>query len=257
MKILITGAANGIGLLTALTLANRYHIVYLSVHTKKEELRIKQLVKNMHYSNIEVLQADITNEDDCNRLLKLPFDCLINNAAYGLGGSVLSTDIDKMRALYEVNVFSSFSLLQKAYKKLKQNNEGRIIIMSSLTALFPVPFLSVYSSSKASISSLVKSIQNETKLLEDNIKFILIEPGMYHTGFNQYMLSHILDDKVFSDISQSIYKVESSLFLLFEKYNLTSIVIKIIKSVEFEQPKSVYRAPLFQTLACKLYNSLK
>lgn len=257
MKVLITGAGSGIGLLTALTLAQRHHLVYLTTHTEEEAKRIKKLVKHMHYDNVEVMKADITSEEDCNRILNLNFNCLINNAAFGTGGSVLDADIEKMRSLYETNLFSSFSLLQKAYKKFQEKEEGRIIVMSSLTALFPVPFLGVYSSSKAAISSLVTSLQNENKLLQNNIDFVLIEPGMYHTGFNQYMMSHILDDQIFEQMDQSIYNVEDKLFRFFEKHKLTSIVTKIIKAVEEEEPKAVYRAPFLHSCFCKVYNTFK
>lgn len=257
MKVLITGAASGIGLLTALTLAKRYHLVYLTTHTEEEREHVNKLVEDLHYSNVEVLKADITDPKDCDKLLELNFDCLINNAAFTTGGSVLDTNIDTMRKVYEVNLFSSFSLLQKAYKKFEKNKKGRIIIMSSLTALAPIPFLGVYSSSKASISSLVFSLQKENMLLANNIDVVLVEPGMFHTGFNQYMLSHILDDQVFKDINENIYRIESALFRIIEKNKLTSIVVKIIKAVEEEKPKRVYRAPLSHFLFCKLYNVFK
>ena len=129
--------------------------------------------------------------------------------------------------------------------------------MSSLTALVPVPFLGVYSSSKAAISSLTSSLRKENMLLNNNIDIILIEPGMFHTGFNQYMLSHILDDQVFKEVNEEIYQVEGALFRLIEKNKLTSIVVKIIKAVEEENPKIVYRTPLSHSLFCRIYSAFK
>ncbi len=257
MKVLITGAGSGIGLLTALVLAERHHYVYLATHTQKEADKVKKLIHAMHYDNADVIKADITISKDCDFLMKIPFDCLINNAAQTIGGSVLNADIEQMRRVYEVNLFSSFSLVQKAYQKFKENHRGRIVIMSSLTALAPVPFLGIYSSSKAAISSLVTTLRNENKFLDDNISFTLIEPGMYHTGFNQYMISYILDDQVFKNNNYDIYKLESAFFQIFEKRKLTSIVSKIVKAVEDKNPKKVYRAPFLQSLFCKLYNIIK
>lgn len=254
MKVLITGASGGIGLLTAITLANRHHLVYLTVHKEEEKERIRRLVDQLKFSNIEVLCIDITSKEDRNKLLNLNFDCLINNAASAMGGSVLGSNFEKVRDLYEVNVFSSFELIQKVYKKFRKNKRGRIIVLSSLAAYFPVPFLGVYSSSKASIRSLVTSLQIEEKLLDNSISFILIEPGLYHTGFNQYMLSYIPDDKVFTNLREQIYKIEDALVTILEKKNLTSIVTKIILAVEEENPKSVYRAPFLQALFCKIYS---
>lgn len=52
MKVLITGASGGIGLLTAITLANRHHLVYLTVHKEEEKERIKKLIERLKFSNI-------------------------------------------------------------------------------------------------------------------------------------------------------------------------------------------------------------
>lgn len=254
MKVLITGAGSGIGLLTALTLAERHHFVYLTTHTKEEAKRIQRLVEDLNYSNIEVLKADITSKEDHKKLLQLNYDCFISNAAFTTGGSVLDANIENMRQVYEVNLFSSLSFLQKTYQKFEKTKKGRIIVISSLVALAPIPFLGIYSSSKAALSSLTTSLRNESILLDNSIKFVLIEPGMYHTGFNQYMLSHILDDQIFSDLDEDIYKIESTLFQILEKSNLTSIVTKIVKAVEDCEPKRVYRAPMLHALLCRTYN---
>lgn len=254
MKVLITGAGSGIGLLTALTLAEHHHFVYLTTHTKEEAKKIRSLVEDLNYSNVEVLKADVTSKEDHKKLLQLNYDCLINNAAFTTGGSVLDANIENMRQVYEVNLFSSLSLLQKTYQKFVKTKKGKIIIISSLAALAPIPFLGIYSSSKAALSSLATSLRSESILLDNSIDFVLVEPGLYHTGFNQYMLSHVLDDQVFTDFDEDIYKIETAFFQILEKNNLTSIVTKIVKAVEDDKPKRVYRAPILHTLLCRIYS---
>ena len=66
--------------------------------------------------------------------------------------------------------------------------KGKIFITSSLIGMFPLPFLGVYSSSKAAISQLVKTLQQEERVFRHNISFCLIEPWAYSTGFNQTMI---------------------------------------------------------------------
>ena len=139
MKILITGATSGIGYLTALTLSERNHEVYLTCHTEKEVKNVKDKVKD--FKNINVMKLDITKEEDRLKVLNLDIDCLINNAAIGVGGSIIEADIQKVRENYEVNVFSTFRLIQLVLRQMVEKDKGRIINMSSLAGIFSFPFM--------------------------------------------------------------------------------------------------------------------
>ena len=256
MKILITGAASGIGYLTALTLAERKHEVYLTCHTEKQAQNVQEKVKD--YSNIRVMKIDITDEDDRKKVLDLNIDVLYNNAAIGQGGSIIETDIDKVKENFEVNVFSSFRLLQLVIKQMIDKDKGRIIMMSSLAGIFPMPFMGIYSATKASITSITKALQKELFFLGTNVKAVLIEPGLYHTGFNNLFLDNKYDDgKYFEDIKKELYNVEHFLLKVTEKKELDSIVIQIVRGVEDEKPKSVYRAPFIQSKLAKIYSIFK
>lgn len=125
----------------------------------------------------------------------------------------------------------------------------------------PLKFLGVYSATKASIIHLTTTLKEELKLLNKNIKVVLIEPGMYHTGFNQVMLENKYDwmsqKSYFKDELDLIRKKENFFFNLFEKKNLNSIVSKIEKTVVIDNPKFIYRAPLLQVIGAKLYQLFK
>lgn len=253
MKILITGAAGGIGYLTALTLAQRGHIVYLTCHTLEQEKQVKEKVKD--YKNIKVMKIDITDEDDRKKVLDLNIDCLFNNAAVEQGGSIIEADIDKVRDNFEVNVFSSFKLLQLVLKQMIDKDSGRIIVMSSIASVTPLPFMGIYSATKASISAITKSLQKELFFTGTNAKVILVEPGLYHTGFNQVFLDNKYDDgKYFKDIKEELYNVEHFLIRMGEKNNLDSIVVQIVRAIEDDNPKSVYRAPVIYSFFGRLYS---
>lgn len=256
MKILITGARSGIGYLTALTLAKRGHFVYLSCHTKKQEQNLKEKLKNT--KNIKIMKVDITKEEDRKKVLDLNIDCLFNNAAIAQGGSIIEADINKVKENFEVNVFSSFELLKDVLKQMIDKDKGRIIVMSSIAANMPLPFMGIYSATKAAISNLTKSLQKELFFTGTNAKVVLVEPGLYHTGFNQVFLDNKYDDgKYYSDIKDELHNVEHFLVRLGEKKELDSIVIQIVRAIEDEIPKKVYRAPLSYSITSRLYNILK
>lgn len=253
MKVLITGATSGIGYLSSLTLANLGHSVYLTCHKENEVSIIKEKVKN--YDNIKVLKIDITSSNDRKKVLDLNVDRLICNAAVCQGGSIIEANLDKFRDNYEVNVLSNFTLIQEVLQQMIKKNNGRIIVISSIAANVSMPFIGIYSSTKASISNLTKSLQKELSLIKTSVKVVLVEPGLYHTGFNQVFLDNKYNNgPYFKKIKYKLYNIEHALFNIIEKKNLDSIVIKIVKSVITKYPKRLYRAPFFQTKIIKFYS---
>ena len=256
MKILITGATSGIAYLTALTLAQRGHEIYLTCHNLNQVEIVKEKIKS--FKNIHVMKIDITDEKDRKKILDLNIDCLFNNAAIALGGSIIEANMDEVRTNFEVNVFSSFSLLKEVLKQMIDKNSGKIIVMSSLASHFPIPFGGIYSATKASITTIVTSLQKELFLMGTDVKVVLIEPGLYHTGFNQVFLDNKYNNgKYFKDIKNELYNVEHFLFKVGEKKNLDSVVIKIVRAIEDKRPKKVYRVPFFQSGLVKLYSIFK
>ncbi len=251
MKILITGAASGIAYLAALTLAERGHFVYLTCHNEKEVLKVKEKV-NM-YKNIEVLKIDITKEQDRKKVVDLNIDVLLSNAAIGNSGSILESNIEDVRKIFETNLFSSLKLIQDVLKQMIEKDNGKIIVMSSLAAEISIPFLGVYSATKASISSIIKSLRLELNTLDTKVDVAIIEPGLYHTGFNNYLIDSKYDEgKYFKKISDTLYNLEHSFLYLFEKKNLDSIVVQIVRAIEDEDMKKVYKAPFMQSFFVKL-----
>lgn len=81
---------------------------------------------------------------------------------------------------------------------------------------------------------------------------------MYHTGFNQVFLENKYNDgKYFNSCKNKIYKYEHLFFKLGEKKKLDSIVNKIVKAIESNNPKKVYRTPLSQAIGAKIFNAFK
>ncbi len=257
-KILVTGARSGIINSVIDSIIDKYYI-YLTV---ENETQLKMVNKKYtNYNNIECMKLDITDKKDREKISLLDIDILICNAAIGEGGSVSEIPIDKVRHNFEVNVFSNFELIQLVLKKMVNNKKGKIIVMSSLAAHFPINFLGSYCSTKASISMLTATLKNELKLIDNNIKIKLIEPGLYHTGFNQVMLENKYDwmniDSYFESIIEDIRNREDIYFNLLEKKKMNSIVKQIVKAIESNDNKFIYSAPISQYLFSKIYNLIK
>ena len=256
MKILITGAYQGIAYLTALTLAERGHVVYLTCHTLKQVKALKEKLGKP--KNITIMKKDITKEKDQKKVLDLNIDCLYNHAGIALGGSIIEADMDEVRTNFEVNVFSSFRLLQLVLRQMIDKDKGRIVVMSSLASTLSIPFAGVYSATKASITSIISALQKEMFLMGTNVKVSLIEPGLYHTGFNQKFLANKYDDgNYFKDIKKELKTFEKFMFKMLENKSLDSIVVQIVRAIEDKYPKKVYRAPFIQSKLVKIYSMFK
>ena len=255
-KILFTGARSGIAHATIKRLLNKNYLIYLTVHNDKQLELVNKAYKNNE--NIICLKIDITNPDDLIKLEGLDIDILVSNASIGEGGSIAEIPMDKVRNNFEVNVFSNFEVIQRVFKKMMEKNNGKIIVMSSLIRLVPLNFMGVYSATKASISNLMFSLNNELKLLDTNVKVVLVEPGPYYTGSNQVIIDNkyawMNKESYFLDCLEIIRERENKIFKLIERNSLASVSRVMVRAIESENPKFLYRVPLSHAIVSKLFN---
>lgn len=251
-KILITGARSGM-IYPVIQRLKRNYFIYVTVHTDSEVKYIKNLYKE---NNIECIKLDITK--DLDKLNKLDIDILVCNAAIAESGSLFEIPLEKVKENYNVNVFSNLDLIQKVSKKMIKKGKGKIVIISSLTSKMALPFLGSYSSSKASLSAIARSLYYESKLLKSKIDIVLIEPGLYKTGFNKLAFDkkyEFMDnDSFFKSQIELIRKVENAYLFLFERRKLKSIANKIYEAITIDNPKFRYSAPFSHNLFSKIIN---
>lgn len=254
-NILITGARSGIMTAVIKKLINKKYHIYVTVHTE-EQLR-SVINKYSHYENITCLKLDVTNKEDYKKIENIDIDIFIANAAIGMSGSISELPIEKLREVFETNVFSNFQLIQYILKKMIKKDSGKIIIMSSLAGIIPVNFLGAYSASKASIIKLTETLKCELKLITSKIKIVLVEPGLYKTGFNLFMLESKYDwmeeKSYFKEELEYIRKMENTFIKPFECKNFDSIAKPIVKAIINKNPKFLIRSPFYQVIGAKLY----
>lgn len=107
-------------------------------------------------------------------------DVLINNAGYGISGAIEFTPSKDAMELFDVNFFGILRCVREAAPLLRKNG-GRIINVSSAAAVFPIPFQSFYSASKAAVNSLSLALSNELK--DFGISVCAVMPGDVKTEF--------------------------------------------------------------------------
>jgi len=247
-KVLITGARSGIGFNTGIYLERLGYDVILAVHTNEELDTLKIKLKKMN-SKIKAIKLDITNEIDRLKIRDLDIDILINNASTCIGGSLININTNLVKKNFNTNVIGTLRLSQIfiAHLFLKRK-QGKIIFISSLAGIFPITYTGSYSITKASINMIAKVLKKELKSINMNTKIKLIEPGIYNTGFNDYMFSHI-DNLSISNNHKKIFKSLG-------KNKLKGVSNTIYKSIISNNNKLIYRTNLFESILVKIYNLL-
>ncbi len=107
-------------------------------------------------------------------------DMLITCAGYGLSGAIELLDEQQTKKQFDVNFFGTANACKYAIPIMNKN--GKIIIMASATAIFPVPFRAYYSASKAAVDNFARALKME--LSRSGIQVTSICPGDVKTNFS-------------------------------------------------------------------------
>lgn len=177
---LITGASSGIGFDVALRLLEKGYTVYAAA--RRTEL-MEEIVQKGGYSIYLDLNDDNSIKSCVNEVLQKEgkIDLLINNAGYGLGGSLEDIPLEKAKQQFEVNVFGMFRIIQLVLPSMRNQKSGKIINVSSMAARFSTPFTGWYHASKYSVEALSDALRMEVKKF--GIKVVIVEPGLIKTNW--------------------------------------------------------------------------
>ncbi len=108
-------------------------------------------------------------------------DMLITCAGYGLSGAIELLSEEQTQKQFDVNFFGTANACKYAIPMMK--DDGKIIIISSATALFPIPFKAYYCASKSAVDSFAQSLRME--LSKTKIQVTSICPGDVRTNFTE------------------------------------------------------------------------
>lgn len=165
--VIVTGAGRGIGKAIALMSAEAGAKVVLAARSADQ---LEMVAAEIRSAGGEALArpTDVTQTDQVKTLVKTTIDTfgridvLVNNAAVNYVANLVMAKEDKIRQLYDVNVFSVFMLTQQVLRTMIRQKSGRIINISSVSAKVGAAYNSAYASSKAAMIGFTKSIARET-----------------------------------------------------------------------------------------------
>ncbi|CAG2174632.1 unnamed protein product [Oppiella nova] len=165
--VLITGSSSGIGAQTAVEFARLGAQVVVTGRRKDKVFAVAKQCAEASPTGAKalVVVADVTNEDDCRRLVSdtiktfKKLDILVNNAGLYLVSSIWDGDIlDKYEPIMNTNLRSVVRLTHLCVEHLEKT-KGNIVNMSSIGAFKPSGLL--YSMSKAALDMFTKCVALE------------------------------------------------------------------------------------------------
>ena len=175
--VLITGCSSGFGLETAHYFLKREWRVIATMRTPREDV----LPRSEH---LRLLALDITDSASIDQAVEAagPVDVLVNNAGIGMLAPLEGTSMQTMREVFETNAFGTMAMTRAMLPQFRQRNAGVIVNVSSSVTLKALPFLSVYTASKAAVTAFTESLAMELK--QFNVRLSVVIPGRSPTRFS-------------------------------------------------------------------------
>jgi NAD(P)-dependent dehydrogenase (short-subunit alcohol dehydrogenase family) len=176
-RVLITGAARGIGRATSLRLARAGWDVIAGVRSAADG----DALAAEDPARIQAVQLDITDAEQVAALVQaLPagLDALVNNAGVVVGGPIEAIPASELRRQLEVNVVGQAAVTQAVLPRLRAS-KGRIVFVSSLSGLVATPMMGAYNASKFALEGMADALRME--LAPWGIRVVLVEPAQTDT----------------------------------------------------------------------------
>jgi NAD(P)-dependent dehydrogenase (short-subunit alcohol dehydrogenase family) len=118
-------------------------------------------------------------------------DVAVNNAGYGIGGSMEELTDKETRDSFDINVFGTINVIRHVLPAMRRQGDGHIINISSIAGIAPSMGWSVYGAAKHAVIGLTEVLADDVRSL--GIKVTLVAPGAFRTNFNNpdsLVLSH-------------------------------------------------------------------
>ena len=184
---IITGASSGIGAASARAMA-RAGIDLLLVARRRDRLEEVAASVRALGRRTYVVVGDVSDASHVAMVLDEAdrhfgkFDIVFSNAGYGMERPVHLMEDAELRAMFEVNFFSSVALLRESAIRLrKAHRPGHLLMCSSCLSKFSMPDHGAYAASKAAQEAICRAMRFE--LARDQIEVASVHPVTTTTEF--------------------------------------------------------------------------
>ena len=201
-RFLITGGSQGIGAAIVELACRAGHKV---VFTGRNEQRIETIVRK---TGAYGLQADVSVGDDNARTVNActermgGVDVLVNNAAYAYRAEIGALDVDRMKEMFDTNVFGLVDLTNRIVLQMKARNVGDIVNIASTSGMKGAATATPYAASKWALRGISQCWQAE--LRPHGIRVMCVCPSEVQTNFGGHAARNNPNKLYAEDIGETI-----------------------------------------------------
>jgi short-subunit dehydrogenase len=180
----VTGASQGLGLiLVKKLLENGYRVAA----TSRDAHTLNQAAGLIDKERFLPLAVDLNNQDSIDESIEQTLatfgriDVVVNNAGYGMTGTLEEIEEHDIRNIFSVNVLATVGVVKSVLPVMRSQKSGYIINIGSVAGFVGAPGWSVYSATKAAVAAFSEVIALDLK--EFGIRVTVVEPSGFRTGF--------------------------------------------------------------------------
>lgn len=189
LRVLITGAASGLGRELALAWSRRRARVLIADRNARRGGETAQLCRDAGASNAEFLSLDVTRSADFERAVEFVqarwggLDVMVNNAGIAGGGQFDTIPEADWQLLLDINLMGVVRGCQAMTPLFKAQERGQFVNIASMAGLLNPPSMSNYNVAKAGVIALSESLAVE--LLPWNIRTLVVCPSYFQTNLHE------------------------------------------------------------------------
>jgi NAD(P)-dependent dehydrogenase (short-subunit alcohol dehydrogenase family) len=193
--ILVTGAATGIGNLTAVALARAGHHVYASMRAPaqqdREHVEALEALARTDALSLKVIALDVLSSEQAEQAAEAiiqeqgAIDVVVHNAGHLQMGYAEAFTPEEFAHLFDINVLGMQRVNRAVLPHMRKREAGYLITISSTTIVTSGPFMATYAATKAAADALAQSTAYEVS--QFGIGSTLITVGGIRSGTNHFV----------------------------------------------------------------------
>lgn len=190
--VIVTGCSSGIGRATAERLAKGGWTVYATA-------RRPESIADLQAAGCKTLALDVNSEASMSAAVATveeaegSIGALVNNAGIQEIGAIETLPMDRVRGVFETNVFGPVRLIQLVLPGMRKAGAGRIVTVGSMNGKFTWPGTGYYCGTKHALEAISDALRHEVRPF--GVDVVLLEPGFVKTPLGQTAAGRRAEDE--------------------------------------------------------------